>query len=52
MGSTEDLEEIINHPWFEDIEWDKLKNKKLTAPYIPVFDDEESTQYFDEGFTA
>ena len=36
MGSTEDLEEIINHPWFEDIEWDKLKNKKVSLNLVSM----------------
>jgi serine/threonine protein kinase len=26
---------IRNHPWFQDIEWDKLEARKLRPPFIP-----------------
>ncbi len=26
---------VKDHPWFKDIEWDKLLQQKLIPPYIP-----------------
>ena len=34
-STTEDSNDIINHPFFADIDWDALHHKTLTAPYIP-----------------
>jgi serum/glucocorticoid-regulated kinase 2 len=28
-------EEVKNHPWFADFNWDDLENMKLEAPYKP-----------------
>jgi len=36
IGSgSDDANEIINHPFFADIDWKKLQEKQLKAPYIP-----------------
>nr|CAG8497727.1 3439_t:CDS:2 [Entrophospora candida] len=29
------IEEIKQHPWFKDIEWDKLDTKQATPPFVP-----------------
>ena len=31
----------MNHPWFRDIDWRLLKNKKIQPPYLPVYRPEE-----------
>jgi len=31
-------EKIISHPFFKDIDWDKVKNKKITPLFIPKVD--------------
>ena len=28
--------EVKNHPWIVNFPWEKLKNRTLRAPYIPV----------------
>jgi len=28
-------EEVKEHVWFKGMDWDKLYNKKITAPFIP-----------------
>lgn len=28
-------EEIKEHPWFENFDWDKLLNRELDAPFKP-----------------
>lgn len=32
---TNGYEEVMNHPWFSDIDFDELYNEELDAPYIP-----------------
>ena len=29
------IEEIIEHPWFKSINWNKLEKKELPSPYLP-----------------
>lgn len=38
--------EIMNHPYFNDINWDTLFDE-LPDSFIPMLDDPESTDYFD-----
>ncbi|CAD8135973.1 unnamed protein product [Paramecium octaurelia] len=28
-------DEVKEHPWFKDFDWEKLENKKILAPFIP-----------------
>jgi hypothetical protein len=35
LGSKNDADEIINHPWFQDVDWDKLMKEELPSPFIP-----------------
>eukprot|EP00177_Eucheuma_denticulatum_P004529 GFKZ01008234.1.p1 GENE.GFKZ01008234.1~~GFKZ01008234.1.p1 ORF type:complete len:509 (+),score=87.78 GFKZ01008234.1:755-2281(+) len=30
-----DPEEIRKHPWFASVDWEKVRNKQLTAPIVP-----------------
>lgn len=36
------IDEVINHPWFKNFNWDKLRRKEIDPPFIPnvreVFD--------------
>ena len=50
-SSEEDFNEIKNHPFFADIDWEKLFNRQLPVPFVPQLDDEEDTKYFDPEFT-
>ena len=34
-----DLSEIKNHIWIKDYPWDKLLNKEITPPFVPVNSD-------------
>ncbi|KAI0686701.1 kinase-like protein [Cytidiella melzeri] len=27
--------DVFAHPWFREVDWEKLKNKQITAPYLP-----------------
>lgn len=36
LGSSEnDAEDIMCHPWFECIDWQKISSKALAPPYKP-----------------
>ena len=52
LGRINDVEDIIGHPWFKDINMGDLLEKKVKAPYIPVIKDEHDTSNFDEKFAA
>ena len=41
----EGINDIINHPWFKDFEWEKLKQKKLRSNFIPTKGDNFDKKY-------
>lgn len=48
-----DAAEIKSHPFFSDIDWEKLYRREITPPFIPVVGEgEDDTKYFDEEFTS
>ena len=40
------IEEIKNHPFFKDVDWDNIRNTK--APFIPDIESDYDTKYFEE----
>ena len=40
------LENIKEHLFFKDIDWNQLKNKKIDPPFIPELEDNFSLEYF------
>lgn len=36
LGRENDFKDIISHPWFADIDINKLLNKEMTPPYVPT----------------
>lgn len=46
LGRNGGAEEIKKHPFFEGMDWDKLRKQK--APYIPSVTSEISTENFDK----
>ncbi|KAF0693137.1 Aste57867_15857 [Aphanomyces stellatus] len=46
--------EIRQHPWFEGIDWDKLRDQELPAPYVPPLNGRYDTSLFegDQGLRA
>jgi len=53
LGSGEnDAEEIMCHPWFECIEWQKIYNKELKPPYTPQLDRDDDVKHFPPEFTG
>ena len=54
LGSKEDARDIKEHPFFRDIDWEKLLSKQIEPPFKPCpngVDGIEDTSNFDEEFT-
>jgi hypothetical protein len=45
------IEEIMNHKFFHGIDWTKLREKKIKAPYKPKTKGEGCTRNIDNLFT-
>ena len=39
-------EEVKNHPWFKNFNWEKLVRKELPSPFLPEYDAEEYQEQF------
>ncbi|PPQ63752.1 hypothetical protein CVT24_004261 [Panaeolus cyanescens] len=39
--------DVFNHPWFKEVDWDKLHNREITAPYLPRIHGEGDASAFD-----
>lgn len=35
LGSTTDADEVVNHAWFRDLDWEGLMNKTIDLPFKP-----------------
>lgn len=46
------FEEIQNHPWFKEIDWDALYRKEITPPFNPNVKSESSTENIDEEYIS
>ena len=42
------IEELKNHPYFSDINWDDLINLKVTPPFIPEISDSSDLKYINQ----
>lgn len=47
LGTKGDVDDVLSHPFFEDINMQDLKGKKIKAPYIPLVNDSNLTINFD-----
>ena len=52
LGSQRGIEEIKSHPFFANIDFDLIVEKKIKAPFIPELSSDTDVQYFDEEFTS
>ncbi|KAL4484301.1 hypothetical protein ABPG72_006412 [Tetrahymena utriculariae] len=46
------LQQAKMHPWFRDMDWEKLAKKQIPSPYIPCTQGEEWIKGFDSDFTS
>jgi len=52
LGSGKsDAEEIKKHPFFKDVSFDDIFNKRVPPPYFPTINGSADTSNFDEEFT-
>lgn len=51
LGSQADSLEVLSHPWFASIDWSKLLQHKLKAPFVPEVSGDAWLKNFDEEFT-
>lgn len=52
LGSTDDVNEIVNHPWFKDLDVSKILNKEISPPFKPEMKSGKyDTSYFDQSVT-
>ncbi|KAF5393779.1 hypothetical protein D9757_000228 [Collybiopsis confluens] len=51
LGAVRDAEELKEHPFFKTIDFRLLAQKKVTPPFKPVVESDESTSNFDPEFT-
>ena len=40
------IDDLKNHPWFAPMDWDKLLQKELKAPFVPTVKDSTDLTYF------
>ena len=48
LGAKLDAEEIKEHPWFKQVDWQKMIDKKLDPPFIPYVSSVSDTRNFDK----
>ena len=52
LGSGKNgFNDLKNHKYFENINWDDLENKKIKPPFVPNIDNSIDLKYFDKMFT-
>ena len=53
LGSgPRDAEEIMEHPYFHDVNFDDVLHCRIPAPYIPEVQSEHDYSNFDQEFTS
>eukprot|EP00357_Protocruzia_adherens_P028056 CAMPEP_0114974802 /NCGR_PEP_ID=MMETSP0216-20121206/1730_1 /TAXON_ID=223996 /ORGANISM="Protocruzia adherens, Strain Boccale" /LENGTH=349 /DNA_ID=CAMNT_0002335481 /DNA_START=437 /DNA_END=1486 /DNA_ORIENTATION=+ len=50
LGSNEGAEEIKHHPFFAEIDWQKLYRKEVEPEFKPELENELDSRYFDSDF--
>ena len=48
LGAKNGMDDVINHPYFKNFEFDKLMKKDLEPPYLPNIDGNEN-KYFEKN---
>lgn len=50
-GGPRDSAEVMEHPWFRGIDWEKLAAGEITPMFLPKTSGSTDTRYFDSEFT-
>ncbi|RIA97083.1 kinase-like domain-containing protein [Glomus cerebriforme] len=51
LGSQNDAEEIKNHPFFANVDWEALYRKQVSPPFKPNVSSDDDVSCFDPAFT-
>ncbi|KAL4946856.1 hypothetical protein BDV06DRAFT_218008 [Aspergillus oleicola] len=51
LGAQEDAKELMEHPFFHDVDWKALGRKEVIPPFKPKLDSVTDTSNFDPEFT-
>ena len=51
LGANRDAQELIEHPFFADVDWQALAQKNLVPPFKPKLSSAGDTSNFDPEFT-
>jgi len=46
----QEVDKIKAHPWFRDIDWDRLERLELQPPFVPQVKSEDDVRHIDEEF--
>ena len=53
LGSKNDIQEILDHPWFSDVDINALKNRQIDPEFKPKLSkDMLDVSNFDKSFTS
>lgn len=52
LGATDDAQDLKQHAFFAQVDWDLLANKKIPPPFKPLVASETDTSNFDPEFTG
>ena len=52
LGTDKDFDDIKVHPWFKDLDWDALYNKKIEPPFKPKVSGDYWMDNFDQEFVS
>lgn len=47
----QDVEEVKKHEFFKDVDWEKIRNKGIPAPFMPRIAGQTDVRHFDAEFT-
>ncbi|WFC99928.1 non-specific serine/threonine protein kinase [Malassezia yamatoensis] len=52
LGARNDAQDLKEHPFFRDIEWEALLSKQIAPMFKPLVESDESVANFDPEFTS
>ena len=48
LGQQKDVDEILGHPWFADVDIDAILKKREPAPFVPKIEGTRDLSNFDQ----
>ncbi|RKP32768.1 kinase-like protein [Metschnikowia bicuspidata] len=52
LGAKNDGDEVMQHPYFEDVDFEDVRNLRIQPPYVPELTSEHDFSNFDQEFTS